>query len=145
MGHAHCKSSHPATAACVHWSCLCLCCETYAQGVAEPLFTLRQVGANVWAAMSNRTADTGFVIGDDGVLVIDTAASVDGDGHFSLEHGTQLLAAIRKLTNLPVKYVINSADDALRSNGIESSPSGEERMMPSNGRLTAVCTPRPVV
>jgi glyoxylase-like metal-dependent hydrolase (beta-lactamase superfamily II) len=86
----------------------CSCCNTYAQGVAEPLFTLRQVGPNVWAAISNRAANTGFVIGDDGVLVIDTAASVDADGNFSPEHGKQFLAAIRTLTNLPVKYVINT-------------------------------------
>jgi len=38
-----------------------------------------------------------------------------------------------------------SADDALRSTPIESPPSGEEQLIPSNGRLTAVCTPRPVV
>jgi cyclase len=87
---------------------ICFCCETSAQGVAEPLFTLKQVGPNVWAAISNRAANTGFVIGDDGVVVIDTTASVEADGDFSPEHGKQLLAAIRKMTNLPVKFVINT-------------------------------------
>ena len=87
---------------------ICFCCEISAQGVAEPLFTLKQVGPNVWAAISNRAANTGFVIGDDGVVVIDTTASVEADGDFSPEHGKQLFAAIRKLTNLPVKFVINT-------------------------------------
>jgi len=87
---------------------LCLCCETSAQGVAEPPFTLKQAGANVWVAISNSAANTGFVIGDDGVVVIDTTATVDADGNFTPEHGRQLLAEIRKLTSLPVKFVINT-------------------------------------
>jgi cyclase len=87
---------------------LCFCRETSAQSVAEPLFTLQQVGPNVWAAISNRAANTGFVIGDDGVVVIDTSASVDADGNFSAEHGKQLLAAVRRLTTVPVKFVINT-------------------------------------
>jgi len=87
---------------------LSFCCGANAQGVAEPLFALKQVGPNVWAAISNRAANTGFVIGDDGVVVIDTTATVDADGNFTLEHGKQLLAEIRKLTRLPVKVVINT-------------------------------------
>ena len=41
------------------------------QDAAEPPFTLKQVGPNVWAAISNpksttpALANTGFVIGDD--------------------------------------------------------------------------------
>jgi cyclase len=87
---------------------LYFCCQASAQDVIEPLFVLLQVGPNVWAAISNRGANTGFVIGDDGVVVIDTTATVDADGNFSNEHGNQLLAAIRKLTNLPVKFVVNT-------------------------------------
>jgi glyoxylase-like metal-dependent hydrolase (beta-lactamase superfamily II) len=77
-------------------------------------FTLKQVGPNVWAAISNPKskaaagANTGFVIGDDGVVVIDTTASGDAQGNFRSEPAKQLLAAIRKLTKLPVKFVINT-------------------------------------
>ena len=87
---------------------LYFCCQASAQDVTEPLFLLKQVGPNVWAAISSRGANTGFVIGDDGVVVIDTTATVDAEGDFSPEHGSQLLAAIRKLTNLPVKFVVNT-------------------------------------
>lgn len=84
------------------------------QGATEPPFRLTQVGPNVWAAISNPTsgarsiANTGFVIGDDGVAVIDTTISVDADGHFRPEPAQQVLAAIRAITPLPVRFVINT-------------------------------------
>jgi cyclase len=87
---------------------------TGAQNAAELSFTLKPVGPNVWAAISNPRspaaagANTGFVIGDDGVAVIDTTLSVDADGNFGTAPAQQLLAAIRTLTTLPVRFVINT-------------------------------------
>lgn len=70
----------------------------------ELTFTLTEVGANVWAAIggSNPAAasNAGFVIGDDGVVVIDTFASTTG--------AKQLLAEIRRRTKLPVRFVVNT-------------------------------------
>ena len=72
----------------------------------EPPFTLKQVGPNVWAAIDNpkatspASANAGFVIGDDGVIVIDT--------FFTEDAARQLLAAIQSRTNLPVKFVVNT-------------------------------------
>jgi cyclase len=67
-------------------------------------FSLKPLGHNVYAAIDDAKGDAGanagFVIGDDGVLVIDT---------FENEAAAkQLLAEIRKLTKLPIKFVINT-------------------------------------
>ena len=68
------------------------------------LFTLEPLGHNVYAAIdkpkSSAGSNAGFVIGDDGVLVIDTFEDAKA--------AEQLLAEIRKLTKLPVKFVINT-------------------------------------
>jgi cyclase len=86
----------------------------HAQAPAEPPFVLTQLGPNVWAATSNPKspmpsgANGGFVIGDDGVVVIDSFASVDATGNFGTETTKLLLAEIAKLTKLPVKYVVNT-------------------------------------
>src|SRR5262245_44837630 len=72
----------------------------------EPPFALKQIGANIWAALDNSkatnpaSANAGFVIGDDSVVVIDT--------FFSEDAARQLLAQIQQLTKLPVKYVVNT-------------------------------------
>ena len=89
-----------------------------AQSTPVPAFTLKQVGANVWAAIDNPTAkgvaaaNGGFVIGDDGVAVIDSFASADA--------AKQLLAEIRQRTQLPIKFVINTHyhGDHVGGNGV---------------------------
>jgi glyoxylase-like metal-dependent hydrolase (beta-lactamase superfamily II) len=87
---------------------------TGAQNTAELPFTLKPVGPNVWAAISNSKsttaagANTGFVIGDDGVAVIDATLNGEADGTFRPVPSQELLAAIRRLTTLPVRFVINT-------------------------------------
>jgi cyclase len=77
-----------------------------AQGTPVASFTLKQVGPNVWAAIDNpaakgvAAANGGFVIGDDGVAVIDSFASPNA--------ARELLTEIRQRTKLPVKFVINT-------------------------------------
>ncbi|MGC2529986.1 MAG: MBL fold metallo-hydrolase [Candidatus Acidiferrum sp.] len=68
------------------------------------LFTLKPLGNNVYAAIdkpkSPAGSNAGFVIGDDGVAVIDTFEDAKA--------AEQLLAEIQKLTKLPVKFVVNT-------------------------------------
>lgn len=92
-----------------HVATIVLLCATSllrAQQPAESPYTLKQVGPNAWAAIDNSNAkapagaNAGFVIGDDGVVVIDTFASADA--------ATRLLADIRMRTAAPVKFVVNT-------------------------------------
>ena len=67
-------------------------------------FAVKTLGHNVYAAIDDAKGDAGanagFVIGDDGVAVIDTFENP--------EASKQMLAEIRKLTQLPIKFVINT-------------------------------------
>jgi cyclase len=70
---------------------------------AQPPFVLKQLAPGVYAAIDRggrAGANAGFVIGDDGVAVIDS--------FYRPEAAPALLAEIRKLTPLPIRYVINT-------------------------------------
>jgi cyclase len=85
---------------------LVLVCGVRAQETATDslLFTIKPLGNNVFAAIakpkSSAGSNAGFVIGDDGVVVIDTFQDAAA--------ARQLLAEIPKLTKLPVKFVVNT-------------------------------------
>lgn len=85
---------------------LALVCATRAQEASTDslLFTIKPLGNSVFAAIakpkSSAGSNAGFVIGDDGVAVIDTFQDAAA--------AKQLLAEIQKLTKLPVKFVINT-------------------------------------
>jgi glyoxylase-like metal-dependent hydrolase (beta-lactamase superfamily II) len=67
-------------------------------------FVLQKIGDRVWAAIVNDEGkaggNAGFVVGDDGVVVIDTFQDP--------EPAADLLAAIRNITNLPIRFVVNT-------------------------------------
>ena len=76
-----------------------------AQSPDAPLpFQLKLIGPNIWAAIDDAKGDAGanagFVVGDDGVAVIDT---------FENEAAAKaLLGQIHGFTHLPIKFVINT-------------------------------------
>jgi cyclase len=87
---------------------------SFAQNAELP-FTLHQVGPNEFAAIDlngHAGSNASFVIGDDGVAVIDTFEHEDA--------ARALLAEIRKKTSLPIKFVINTHYhlDHVAGNGI---------------------------
>jgi glyoxylase-like metal-dependent hydrolase (beta-lactamase superfamily II) len=67
-------------------------------------FVLKQVGPGVYAAIDGPEhkagSNAGFVIGDDGVLVV--------DAFFTQDAAKALVAEIRRLTPKPIRYVINT-------------------------------------
>jgi glyoxylase-like metal-dependent hydrolase (beta-lactamase superfamily II) len=71
---------------------------------SAPEFTVSKVGEGVYAAVSpdrsKAGSNAGFVIGSNGVLVVDTFTNVSS--------ANELLAEIRKVTNLPIRFVVNT-------------------------------------
>ena len=78
--------------------------QTQAPAFATLPFALKQLAPGVYAAIDGPQgrsgSNAGFVIGDDGVAVIDS--------FFNPDAARALLAEIRRLTPLPVKYLINT-------------------------------------
>jgi cyclase len=71
---------------------------------ASSYFALHDLGQGVWAAVATPKggagANAGFVVGTDGVLVVDTFEDPAA--------ASALLAAIRKTTAQPVRYVVDT-------------------------------------
>ena len=67
-------------------------------------FVLKQVGPGVYAAIDGpeheAASNAGFVIGDDGVLVV--------DAFFTPDAAKALVAEIHRLTPRPIRYVVNT-------------------------------------
>ena len=70
----------------------------------KPLFEIKKIGDGVYAAISpgesSAGANAGFVVGDDGVAVIDTFEDAAA--------AKVLLEEIRKITKLPIRFVVNT-------------------------------------
>jgi glyoxylase-like metal-dependent hydrolase (beta-lactamase superfamily II) len=69
-----------------------------------PNFTIKKIGDGVYAAISGDGSKAGsnasFIVGTNGVAVVDT--------FIAAEPAKELLAEVRKVTNLPIRYVINT-------------------------------------
>jgi glyoxylase-like metal-dependent hydrolase (beta-lactamase superfamily II) len=78
----------------------------FAQGspIAPLPFVLKELGPGVYAAIDGPEhkagSNSGFVIGDDGVLVI--------DAFFHEDAARALVAQIHRLTSKPIRYVVNT-------------------------------------
>src|ERR1051326_5258548 len=69
-----------------------------------PDFTVKKIGEGIYAAIGadggRAGSNAGFIVGSNGVLVVDTFLSV--------EPARALLAEIRRVPNLPVRFVVNT-------------------------------------
>lgn len=66
--------------------------------IADHVYVVPGHAGTVSRDNRGRVANAGFIVGSSGVIVIDTGVSY--------RHGQQILAAIRSVTALPVKFVI---------------------------------------
>jgi len=74
--------------------------------LGEKTVTFAQLGDGAYAYTAEGDPNTGVIIGDDGVIVIDTQATPHMAQHV-LEH-------IRKITDKPIKYILMSHYHAVR-------------------------------
>jgi cyclase len=78
-------------------------------------FVLKQLGPGVYAAIDGPEhksgSNAGFIIGDDGVLVVDAL--------FTPEAAEALVGEIRRLTPKPIRYVVNTHYHADHTGGDE--------------------------
>jgi glyoxylase-like metal-dependent hydrolase (beta-lactamase superfamily II) len=86
-------------------ACFALVFSSYASCAdAPPDFTVKKIGEGIYAAIGadggKAGSNAGFVVGSNGVLVIDTFTGV--------EPAKALLAEIRKVTKLPIRFVVNT-------------------------------------
>lgn len=67
-------------------------------------FTVKKIGDGVYAAVSpdrsKAGSNAGFIVGSNGVVVVDTFTTTDA--------AKELLTEIRKVTNLPIRFVVNT-------------------------------------
>src|SRR6266852_8252744 len=79
------------------FSSLAFCADT-------PDFTVKKIGEGVYAAIGadggKAGSNAGFIVGTNGVVVVDTFEDV--------APARDLLAEIRKITNLPIRFVVNT-------------------------------------
>jgi cyclase len=83
---------------------LVLVCSAWAFSADTPDFTVKKIGEGVYAAIGadggKAGSNAGFVVGSSGVLVIDTFEDV--------APARDLLAEIKKITSLPIRFVVNT-------------------------------------
>jgi len=99
---------------------------TFAQGVAPPAtnpsfgpLVVKQLRGNVYwtqGGLNGNNGNTGFVVGDAGVVVI--------DAKLNAESGAALLAEIAKITPKAVTHVILTHSDGDHVNGLAAFPAG---------------------
>lgn len=92
------------TKALVIAAIIALCGAAAGQTAPSANFKLEKLGDGVWAAIGSDSgkagANAGFVVGQDGVAVIDTFQDPGA--------AKELLAAIRQITPLPIRFVVNT-------------------------------------
>jgi len=86
------------------------------QGPPPEPFSVNHVKNGIYWTRGGAGANTGFIIGKDGVIVFDSKMTPDSS--------REMLAAIAKITPKPVTHVILSHSDADHVNGLSAFPKG---------------------
>src|ERR1700730_8276376 len=81
-----------------------------------PPLSVKQLKSDVYWTEGGAGGNTGFIIGKDGVIVIDAKTTPDS--------AKEMLAEISKLTTQPITHVILTHSDADHVNGLAAFPVG---------------------
>lgn len=88
--------------------------------------TFTQLSENAWAYTAEGDPNSGVIIGDDGVMIIDTTATP--------AMAQDLIARIREITDKPIKYVVLSHYHAVRVLGASAYfAEGAQQVIASRG------------
>ncbi|MGY2490342.1 MBL fold metallo-hydrolase [Cupriavidus sp. CP313] len=92
----------------------------------EKQITFTQLSENAWAYTAEGDPNSGVIIGDDGVLIVDTTATP--------AMAQDLIARIRTITDKPIKYVVLSHYHAVRVLGASAYfAEGAQQVIASRG------------
>ncbi|WP_042878985.1 MBL fold metallo-hydrolase [Cupriavidus necator] len=92
----------------------------------EKQITFTQLSENAWAYTAEGDPNSGVIIGDDGVLIVDTTATP--------AMAQDLIARIRSITDKPIKYVVLSHYHAVRVLGASAYfAEGAQQIIASRG------------
>jgi glyoxylase-like metal-dependent hydrolase (beta-lactamase superfamily II) len=90
--------------------------------VKDKTVTFAELGNDLYAFTAEGDPNTGIIVGDDGVMVIDTQATPEMAG--------DVVARVRKVTDKPIRYVVLSHYHAVRVLG--ASAYGAEQVIASD-------------
>lgn len=85
------------------FSLLLLWMHSFSQQRETPPVTMEKLSGNLFQILGGRGANGGFFIGDNGVLVIDSKMTEESVG--------QTLTEIQKITDKPIRYLVNTHSD----------------------------------
>src|SRR5262249_16642289 len=74
--------------------------------VAEKVVTFQEIGRDIYAFTAEGDPNSGIIIGDDGVIVVDAQATPALAG--------EVITRVRQVTDKPIKYVVLSHYHAVR-------------------------------
>jgi cyclase len=94
---------------------------------AAPAISVEKIRGNIYQIKGGAGANTGFVIGEKNVVVI--------DAKMTEEAGRQMVDEIKRLTPLPIKWIIITHSDQDHVNGLVGLPQGVPVIAQENTRV----------
>lgn len=98
----------------------------------QKTISFTQLSANAWAYTAEGDPNSGVIIGDDSVLIVDTTATP--------ALAQDLIARIRSITDKPIKHVVLSHYHAVRVLGASAyAAEGGQEIIASRGTYELIC------